>query len=90
MAATGLLGLLETGLQDLEVDLENVISTDFPKAVAPGSPMADVILLADSEVQPTAIVVPLQGLAALQFALQYQQLALDNTKQALADLSHEH
>jgi hypothetical protein len=90
MAAIGLLSLPETGLQDLEVDLENVISTDFPKAVAPGSPMADVIPPADPEIQSTATVIPLQGLVVLQFDLQYQQLALDFIKRALADLSQEH
>jgi hypothetical protein len=65
MAATGLLGLPKTGLQELEVDLENVISTDLPEVVALGSPMADVIPPADPELQLTATAVPLQGLTAL-------------------------
>jgi hypothetical protein len=73
----------------LEVDLENVIISDLPKAITPSSPIADVIPLADLEVPPTATIVLLQGLAALQSALQHQQLALEFTKRALADLLQE-
>jgi hypothetical protein len=88
MAAARLLGLpkLPTNLQDLKVDMENEIINDLPKVVAPSSPITDVIPLADPEVPPTATAVLLQGLATLQSALQHQQLALDCTKRAMANL----